>query len=51
MGEENGTTVFGLLNRMAEEFCDHYCKWPEECKTEGELVDHCWECPINLLGN
>lgn len=49
-------TVTELLSKMASEFCDFYCKYPERYATEdgdedGRLYDeHCAECPFNLLG-
>lgn len=39
------------MNRMDEELCDNYCKWPDECEKEEELAERCWECPLNWIGN
>ena len=44
-------TVAQMLNDIATEICDHYCKYADSIEEEEELVEHCWECPLNLLGN
>lgn len=49
-------TVVDLLDHMAVTFCNKYCKWPDEYKTEdgdednGLYEQHCNKCPLNLLG-
>ena len=49
--EEKEGTVIHILNKIAEEICDHYCKYADSIEEEAELVKHCWECPLNRLGN
>ena len=35
------------VDKMAEDFCDNYCKWPGECKDEDELNEkHCDNCAL-----
>lgn len=48
----NEPTVADLLNRMAADFCDNYCKFPEQYgeDQEEQLYKHCENCPLNLLG-
>ncbi len=41
-----------LLNDMAADICDNYCKFPEqyqgrECALEEE---RCKSCPLNIIG-
>ena len=34
-------------NKMAEEFCDNYCRFPLEAANEEELHEqHCDSCPM-----
>lgn len=40
-----------ILEDMAKEFCDNYCKWPEQWDEDAEGVelwdsDICKECPF-----
>lgn len=50
------TTIMGLLSKMAADFCDNYCKWPEQYQAEdgeedGKLYEErCVNCPLNILG-
>lgn len=45
-------TVMHILNKIAEEICDHYCKYADRYfEEEEELVEYCWKCPLNKLGN
>ena len=38
------------VSRVAEIFCDRYCRFPVECKSEDELYEHCDSCElIDLL--
>lgn len=41
------------IQNIAEEICDHYCKYPELYKDDedmAELLDeHCQGCPVNKL--
>ena len=49
-------TIAELMNKMAADICDNYCKWPEKYKTEdgdedGRLYDEkCGDCPLHILG-
>ena len=49
-------TITDILDEMATEFCDSYCKWPEKYTIEGiehsaRLYDeHCGDCPLNWIG-
>lgn len=39
-------------NKVAEKFCDEYCRWPHECKDENELHEkHCDSCDLIQLLN
>ena len=44
-------TVVQILDDIAAEICDSYCKYADSVEKEEELMEHCWECPLNLLGN
>lgn len=44
-------TVVGILNDIATEICEHYCRYEAEAENDEELMEHCWECPLNRLGN
>ena len=49
-------TIADMLNKMAGDICDNYCKWPEQYENEQDeedaalYEDHCWACPLNVLG-
>ncbi len=55
MEKEKTKTVTSLIEEVATEFCEHYCKWPENYKAEEhegvELFDSeiCDKCPLNKL--
>jgi hypothetical protein len=36
-------------NKVAEEFCDEYCRFPREIKGHDSLIEHCSECVITEL--
>ena len=41
-----------VADRMAEEFCDEYCRFPRECDDEDELQElHCDCCSLILVLN
>ena len=51
-------TVKEELNRIAEEICDSYCKWPEHCLSKEKDPDkaeemlysvYCEKCPLMEL--
>lgn len=37
------------MEEIMESICDNYCKYPEQCFDEDDLVDKCIECPLNNL--
>lgn len=57
MSEDSKPTVIGLLNKVAAEICNDYCRWPWVYRaTDGEededrmYEEKCNECPLNILG-
>ena len=45
-----------ILNHVACDFCENYCKWPEKYTDESgevhevKLMDeHCVKCPVQLI--
>lgn len=45
-------TITEQIQRMVEEFCNHYCKWSEQFDEEAEGCElseseHCQNCPFN----
>lgn len=39
-------------NRVAETFCDDYCRWPRECSNQDSLEElHCADCALVQLLN
>ena len=45
-----GATVTGLLQETADDFCDNYCKFPNQYDDEEELMArHCDQCPLNKI--
>lgn len=45
-------TINGLLNKLAADICDNYCKYQERYSEDEEeqLLKHCEDCPLNVLG-
>ena len=42
----------GQVQKMAEIFCDDYCRWPRECQDQESLEElHCSECALVRLLN
>ena len=38
--------------KVAQVFCDEYCRWPRECQDEDSLQDlHCSDCALVRLVN
>ncbi len=37
--------------KVAEIFCDSYCRWPLECQSQEELEAHCDSCQLIALVN
>jgi hypothetical protein len=31
-------------NKVMEEFCDEYCRFPREIEDHDDLIEHCSEC-------
>lgn len=52
MTDNTPKTITGLLNKLASDICDNYCKYHEGYTEdeEAELFKHCEECPLNMLG-
>ena len=50
---EDNQTIPQILEGIAEEMCQNYCKWPDQWDEElnGELSesDICANCPLNRL--
>lgn len=44
-------TVIGMLKDMATGICEKCCKWPDIEENEEALAKHCWDCPLNKLGD
>lgn len=43
-------TVTQQLDRIAEEICENYCKYPDQYKDYDEMLnDVCDGCPLNRL--
>lgn len=47
-------TISQLLEEVANEICDHYCKYPMLYTSDNESVEllveeHCAECPLNRI--
>ena len=38
-------------NKVAETFCDGYCRFPRECGSQDELERHCDSCVMIRLLN
>ena len=37
------------FNKMLEEICDYYCKWPVNTEDQAQLDRFCEECPLNNI--
>lgn len=37
--------------KLAEMFCDAYCRWPHECADEDALDEHCDSCVLTKFIN
>ncbi len=38
-----------VVDSIARRFCEEYCKFPDECKTQEELDEHCDNCEFTKL--
>lgn len=50
----NDMTITEQIEKIAEDICMHYCKWPDLWDEEAEGCelsesDHCVNCPIGRL--
>lgn len=51
-GEGNRAASFETeVDKVAEQICDRYCKFPGECKDQDELDKHCDSCVLIKLMN
>lgn len=52
MTDDTPKTVAQLLNEMAADICNNYCKYPEIYgDLEGALEEeHCMNCPLGVIG-
>lgn len=43
--------IVHTLEKMAEEICDNYCKYPEQYEENDDnlFYEHCEECHLNNL--
>ena len=39
------------FEKVAEGFCEKYCRFPVECKSQDELDEHCDDCALVELFN
>ena len=39
------------VGKVVEIFCDRYCRFPNECKNQDELDEHCDSCELVELFN
>lgn len=46
---EKPFTVTEILENIASQICDDYCKYPNEMNTEEELYEICEDCPLGRL--
>jgi len=47
---DEGKTAYEIMEEVAEEFCNEYCRFPFLVEDEDELYSkHCEKCPINKL--
>lgn len=42
-------TITEQLDAIVSEVCDNLCKYPEQCKDESELEEHCRSCPLRRI--
>lgn len=48
MRKENkeGENSHQIIDSVAQQICDHYCRFPHECNSEDELMAVCDKCPL-----
>ena len=49
MNNKNNILSETDLQVLAEQFCDQWCKYPDQVDSEHTLLEHCEYCPINKL--
>ena len=42
-------TVVQIIEEAVAEFCDNYCKYPYEAKSQEELDKICEKCPFERI--
>ena len=42
-------SVSEIIEEVVVKICDDYCKYPDICKKEDDLMKICDECPLNRL--
>ena len=42
-------TITGMLEEIAAEICDDYCKYPNEVASQEELNKICAKCPLERI--
>ena len=52
--EAQGKSIASILEEIANDFCDNYCKWPDQWDEEVEgyelcMSEICAGCPMNRL--
>ena len=47
--KEQKKTVVQIIEEAVAEFCDHYCKYPYEAKSQEELDKICEKCPFERI--
>lgn len=38
-----------IIEEVSVKICDDYCKYPNMCRKEDDLLKICDECPLNKL--
>ena len=49
MNNKNNKLSETDLQVLAEQFCDQWCKYPDQVDSEHSLLEHCEYCPISKL--
>lgn len=48
--DDKKKSIVHILTDVCAEMCDKYCKYPDMCECEDELMDeHCENCPLGML--
>lgn len=47
---EQFDSIINMTTYVAEQICDHYCKYPAEYKDNDQMYDEkCDKCPLQML--